>query len=105
MSPMLNKITSTRCTYTLILMCAMICWVNACQSSKLPDSDSYAARLYVKRCGECHQAYNPHSMTASMWAMQVTAMQSRMKQAGVPELTSSEKEAIVDYLKRNAGRQ
>jgi hypothetical protein len=44
-------------------------------------------------------------MTAAMWATQVTAMQSRMKLAGVPELTSAEQEVIVDYLKRNAGRQ
>jgi hypothetical protein len=44
-------------------------------------------------------------MTAAMWATQVDAMQARMKQAGVPELASTERQTILDYLTRNAGRQ
>jgi hypothetical protein len=77
----------------------------ACQSGKIPDADSYPAQLYVKRCGECHAAYNPHEMTAAMWTVKLDAMQNLMRQAGVPPLTPAERTTIVGYLTRNAGKQ
>jgi len=44
-------------------------------------------------------------MTVAMWTIQVDAMRARMKLAGVPELTSAERQTILDYLGRNASRQ
>ncbi len=40
-----------------------------------------------------------------MWDTQVTMMEVKMQAAGLPPLTSDERESIVEYLKRNAGTQ
>jgi len=40
-----------------------------------------------------------------MWNTQVTMMEVKMQAAGMPPLTSDDRESIVDYLKRNAGTQ
>lgn len=79
--------------------------LTGCQNGRIPDEDSYAAQLYLKRCGQCHQPYNPNLMTATMWATQVELMQERMKQAGLLPLTSAERRTILDYLTSNAGKQ
>jgi hypothetical protein len=74
-------------------------------TAPLPDSGSPSAQVYVRRCGSCHVPYNPHEMTASMWEMQVPMMEVKIQNAGMPPLTSDERDAILDYLKRNAGTQ
>jgi hypothetical protein len=79
--------------------------VSGCKPAKLPDAESPSARLYVSKCGNCHAPYNPHEMTAAMWETQVPMMEVKMQSAGIPPLTSDEREAIVEYLKRNAGTQ
>ncbi len=76
-----------------------------CGRDTLPQSDTYEARLYVERCGQCHPAYNPHQLTAAMWETQVDAMQPKIEQAGLAPLTADERAAILDYLRRNAGTQ
>jgi mono/diheme cytochrome c family protein len=77
----------------------------ACRSPKpLPEQGSYAEQLYTQRCGSCHRAYAPSSMTAAMWQTQVQAMQAKIVQAGQPALSSEERVAIVNYLQRNAGK-
>ena len=77
----------------------------SCQKSKMPDEGGYAAQLYVKRCGQCHQAYNPSLMTAAMWEVQVDRMQERMKQIGISPLSADERKVILDYLSSHAGKQ
>ena len=77
----------------------------ACQSAKLPDEGSDAAQLYLRKCGQCHQAYNPSQMTVAMWAVQVDLMQERMKQTGLAPLTPAERKTVLDYLRSNAGKQ
>lgn len=72
---------------------------------RLPEEGGPAARLYQARCGSCHQAYDPRSLTAAMWAMQVGAMGPRIAAAGQAPLTPEEQQAILDYLRRNAGGQ
>lgn len=76
----------------------------SCQRAKVPDKGSYAAQLYLKKCGQCHQAYSPSLMTAAMWAVQVDAMQKRMQRRGLP-LTPDERKTILEYLTSNAGKQ
>jgi hypothetical protein len=71
----------------------------------MPDVGSYAAQLYVKRCGQCHQPYNPSLMTAAMWAVQVDRMQERMKQIGISPLDAEERKTILDYLSSHAGKE
>ena len=77
----------------------------SCQNGKIPDQESYAAQLYLKRCGQCHQPYNPNLMTATMWTIKLDLMQERMKQTGLAPLTSAERETILKYLTSNAGKQ
>ena len=79
--------------------------VAGCKPPSTPDSTSPGAQVYVNRCGNCHAPYNPHEMTASMWDTQVTMMEVKIHQAGMPKLTSDERDAILEYLKRNAGTE
>jgi hypothetical protein len=44
-------------------------------------------------------------MTAAMWDTQVTMMEVKIQAAGMPALTSDERESILEYLKRNAGTE
>jgi hypothetical protein len=44
-------------------------------------------------------------MTAAMWDTQVTMMEVKIHGAGMPPLTSDERDAILEYLKRNAGTE
>ena len=79
--------------------------LSACKPNRLPDATSPAAQLYASKCGNCHKPYNPHEMTASMWDTQVTMMEVKIQAAGMPALTSDERESILEYLKRNAGSE
>jgi hypothetical protein len=72
--------------------------------AELPQKNSPEALLYVNRCGTCHRAYDPRSMTAAMWQIQVDSMASRIARAGMPALTNRERAAILDYLTKNAGQ-
>ncbi len=69
----------------------------------LPEANTYPARLYAQRCGQCHTAYQPRSLTAAMWQAQVQMMQQRMRTAGIPPLSPEQKKIILGYLERNAG--
>jgi cytochrome c2 len=75
-----------------------------CQQ-KIPEEDTYAGQLYVRRCGNCHQPYNPQSLTPAMWEIQVPKMEQKIAQAGLPPLAPEQKQTILDYLQRNAGHQ
>ncbi len=90
-----------RAGWRIALALALIASGAGCRAS-LPEVGSDAAQLYIERCGTCHAAYNPRSMTAAMWAVQMGAMEPRMAQAGHP-LSERERRAILDYLTRNAG--
>jgi mono/diheme cytochrome c family protein len=79
--------------------------VSACKSAPLPESGTAAEQVYASRCGACHRAYNPHSMTSAMWRAQVAAMDQKIAQAGQPPLTGAQRQRILSYLERNAGDQ
>jgi hypothetical protein len=74
-----------------------------CGPRKLPQANTYAAQLYAERCGQCHRLYDPRSMTAAMWQVQVKAMQDRMRTAGITPLSPRQRKLILGYLERNAG--
>ena len=75
----------------------------ACHARPLPEADSDAARTYVERCGKCHRAYDPRSMTGAMWQTQVELMDTKIRHAGIEPLTGDQRHIILDYLTRNAG--
>ena len=100
-----STITSICRRLTIVSLLGATVLLASCQNGKIPDEDSYAAQLYLKRCGQCHQPYNPSLMTAAMWAAQVDLMQVRMEQTGLAPLTPAERKTILDYLSSNAGNQ
>jgi mono/diheme cytochrome c family protein len=69
----------------------------------LPELGSASEQLYAAKCGSCHRAYNPHSLTAPMWQVQMEAMQVKIAAVGQQPLTPEEQGEILAYLKRNAG--
>jgi len=80
-------------------------FLSGCRARPLPEADSNAARTYVQRCGQCHRAYDPRSMTGAMWQTQVGLMDTKIRQAGIEPLTADQRRSILDYLTRNAGTQ
>ena len=68
----------------------------------LPEANSAAAQLYARRCGQCHHAYAPASLTTAMWRIQVEMMEAKMRQTRLPPLTDQERDTILSYLTRNA---
>jgi Dihaem cytochrome c len=68
----------------------------------LPEQNTAAALLYARRCGQCHRAYQPGSLSAAMWQIQVEMMEAKMHQYRVPPLTEQERDTILTYLTRNA---
>lgn len=75
-----------------------------CKARELPEQDSYAGQLYMKRCGgQCHVAYDPRTLTEAMWQVKVDAMEPKMLAAGIAPLTPDQRQTILDYLARNAG--
>jgi len=68
----------------------------------LPEANTAAAQLYARRCGQCHHAYAPASLTATMWGIQVEMMKAKMRQTRIPPLTDQERDTILSYLTRNA---
>jgi Dihaem cytochrome c len=79
--------------------------MTGCQQRPLPEQDTYAGQLYVRQCGQCHSPYNPHSMTAAMWEIEVPKMEDKIRQSGLPALETAQKQTILEYLQRNAGQQ
>ncbi len=76
----------------------------ACQRRPLPERDTYAGQLYASRCGgQCHVPFDPRSMTPAMWRVQISAMDDKMRAAGIAPLTPEQRATIMDYLTRNSG--
>jgi mono/diheme cytochrome c family protein len=84
---------------------ASVIVVAGCARRPLPEAEGQAAQLYAARCGGCHTPYDPRSMTAAMWPMQVDAMTPKLAAAGLPALSEAERRTILDYLQRNAGHE
>jgi Dihaem cytochrome c len=85
----------------LISMLSAVVFASACLKP-LPEANSTAAQLYVRRCGQCHRAYAPIALSAAMWGVQVDMMEAKMRQYRVPPLTDQERDTILSYLTRNA---
>ena len=74
-------------------------------ASPLPEAGSPGALAFERRCGECHRAYAPGSMTWPMWEYQLGRMKLLLSQLHRPWLSPEEERLVVDYLQRNAGGQ
>jgi|SRR5579862_6883288 len=86
-----------------LLLAALITIGAAACSTKLPEPDSAAAKLYTQRCATCHRMFAPASLKFEMWKFQVDRMQGEIVRHGLPALTPEERTTLLDYLKRNSG--
>lgn len=88
-------------------MRGMLPWLllAAAACSKLPDADSPGAQVFARRCGECHRAYAPGSMTWPMWEYQLGRMRTLFAQVHKPWLSPEEERLVTDYLQQHAGGQ
>jgi hypothetical protein len=73
-----------------------------CVPKPLPEDGTATEQLYVHRCGVCHRAYTPSTLTSAMWQLQVDAMELKISAAGMPPLTSGDKQTILAYLERHS---
>jgi hypothetical protein len=87
--------------FALISFTALIIFAG-CAPKPLPEDGTATEQLYVHRCGVCHRAYTPSTLTPAMWQLQVDAMELKISAAGMPPLTSDDKQAILAYLERHS---
>lgn len=99
-----NSASPAKFRHATLALAFLAILISGCRAP-LPDKDSPAAQLYARRCDNCHRPYNPHGLTAAMWDIKVKAMDPKIQAAGLPPLTSDERDTILQYLKRNAGTQ
>jgi len=66
------------------------------------DTDIEAGKMiYDSFCASaCHQAPAADRLTANQWRTVVKTMQTRMRSAGLPELTAEEQRQLLAYLTR-----
>jgi cytochrome c5 len=67
----------------------------------IPEPDSPGAKLYLKKCKQCHGLPAPKRHTAEQWDHLLVMMQSFMDQQNLA-FPKDEKKLIRDYLQRNA---
>ena len=90
----------TTCSRALVvIVCALL--LAACDTP-LPDAQSAGAQIYQVRCSGCHRLYEPRSLTAAMWEVQVQRMQQEMVRRGVNPLTEQEHHLVMSYLKAHS---
>ncbi len=85
-----------------LLLMALALWVGGCARA-LPEEGSADAALYGQRCGACHPAYHPGTLTAAMWRIQVQRMDTKYAEVGMQPPGAAERARILEYLARNAG--
>ena len=75
-------------------------WQGCSFFSKAQESDAplptTGEKLYMAKCGGCHELYAPGKYKTDEWVKLVNAMQVRSK------ITDYEKNLINEYLKNNA---
>ena len=68
----------------------------------LPESDSDAAKIFVRRCNICHLRPQPTAFDAATWPKVIGLMKRKMANLGVPLPPAQDEAIILDYLRRNA---
>lgn len=70
---------------------------------ELPEAESAAAQVYVRRCSGCHRVYHPELLTARMWDFMLTRMDDELRRLGRPPLQGHERQAVRAYLHKHSG--
>ena len=64
----------------------------------VPGTDPGARAIYLTRCGQCHEPFDPGYATAAEWPMFVARYGPRAGLAG------RERDRVLSWLQANAGR-
>lgn len=86
----------------MFLLIALFCFACAGKPTPIPDIDSAEAKLFAKKCGECHSVPHPMRHTASQWEHMISVMEKQMEHEKMHPLTKDEKETILGYLKKHS---
>jgi hypothetical protein len=88
-----------RRTVTLVFIVGLFWGCSMTQT--IPEPESPGAKLYLKKCTQCHGLPAPTRHTAEQWDHLLVMMQSFMEQQNLA-FPEDEKKMIRDYLHRNA---
>ena len=91
----------TRCVTTLVLIVGLFCVTGCSMTQTIPEPESPGAKLYLKKCTQCHRLPAPKRHTAEQWDHLLVMMESFMGKKGLV-FPVDEKKLIRDYLQRNA---
>lgn len=73
-------------------------------AAALPEAGSRGAALFQEACSQCHELPDPGLHTSGEWPAVVERMRDRMREWGRRVISDEERDAIVGYLGRHAGR-
>ena len=68
------------------------------------DTTARPFRLYVMRCGACHDPPDPAMKTGEHWSFQIPLMREKSVNAGLIPMTEPEADTILGFLRRHAQR-
>lgn len=83
-------------------LCLMLSTGLGC-GPELPEAESAAAEVYVRRCSGCHRVYHPGLLTAQMWDFMLTRMDDELRRLGRPPLQGHERQTVRAYLHKHSG--
>jgi len=89
------------CKVVLVLILGLFCMTGCSMTQTIPEPESPGARLYLKKCTQCHGLPGPKRHTAEQWDHLLVMMSGFMDQKGLP-FPAEEKKLIRDYLHKNA---
>ena len=90
-----------RCTATLVFVVGLLFMTGCSMTQTIPESESPGAKLYLKKCTQCHGLPAPKRHTAEQWDHLLVMMESFMDQRNLA-FPKDEKKLIKNYLHRNA---
>ena len=88
-----------RKVFGMLLLCSSL----GCRPD-LPESESEAAQLYVRRCSGCHRVYHPQLLTAKMWDFMLSRMDEEFQRYNRPLLAGQERQTVRAYLHKHSGQ-
>lgn len=86
-----------------VLVCVLLLSSLGC-SPDLPEPESEAAQLYVRRCSGCHRLHHPQLLTPKMWDFMLTRMDEEFQRLGRPLLQGQERKTVREYLHKHSGK-
>lgn len=85
----------------LILMVGLFYMAGCVATQTIPEPESPGAKLYLKKCTQCHGLPGPTRHTPEQWDHLLVLMESFMDQKNLA-FSADDKKLIRDYLHRNA---